>query len=104
MLKNTQPEGVNNRIMSRTSIIELASRFSFTIKFERPRNTLVRFHRDEGTEEYTMIDVWYSAKRPKLTVGVYKKDLPTKDKSAFLHDVSEEDLVEVFNNPNSILL
>ncbi len=105
MLKNTQQNKDYEVVMVKPAIIDLARQFSFSVKFEKPNNLLVRFHREiEGTDDYVMIDVWYSGKpHKKMTVGVYKKDLETPDRSAFEHHVSKERLVEIFSNPNIIL-
>ena len=98
MLKNTMEQPYKQR-KGKQGIIDLASQFGFVVDFERPNNCLVRFKRDYGTSEYVRIDVWYS----KWTVGVYRKQWTEFEGQRYAHNVTEDDLVEIFANPEYIL-
>lgn len=90
MLKN-----IKQHPIVKDSIITLAKQFSFEVDFERERNSLVRFKRDEGTEEYVRIDVWYT----KWTVGIYSKRFTDTQGARYVYHVSKENLAEVFSDP-----
>lgn len=67
----------------------MAKQFSFTLEFEDPNTYLTRFKRDGY-----IVDVW----RSKMTVGIYEGEV-----KRYLKNVSDEDLVEIFANPNVTL-
>ena len=74
---------------TRAEIVKLAEQFSFRLIFEDHNTYLTRFIRD-GIK----IDVW----RSKMTVGIYEGD-----SQKYIKNVSKEDLVEIFANPNVTL-
>lgn len=73
----------------RAELIKMAAQQSFKLVFEDPNTYLTRFERDG-----TIVDVW----RSKMTVGIYEDEA-----KRYLKNVSDEDLVEIFANPNVTL-
>lgn len=73
----------------RAELIKMAEQFSFTLVFEDPNTYLTRFKRDGY-----IVDVW----RSKMTIGIYEDEV-----KRYLKNVSDEDLVEIFANPNVTL-
>ncbi len=67
-------------------IVKTAEEFDFKLQFHKPQNCLMRFVRDR-----TRIDYWYTSR----TVGIYEP----RQKAKFLYNVSNEDLVEIFADP-----
>lgn len=95
MLVNTKPNQLPLQKPTRQQVIDLAKQFSFEIDFERENTHLVRFKRDEDTEDYVRVDVWFLSG----TVGIYSKKFKAEHGSRYFYQVDVETLAEMFSNP-----
>lgn len=89
MLVNNSPKTKEEKI------VNLAKQFGFEVDFYREKTSLVRFKRDEDTDEYVRVDVWYNTG----TVGIYSKQFKDTQGARYTYNVSMEDLAEVFSDP-----